>query len=95
MSVRLIANGGGSDPKLFGQPFPPDDVKAYWSMVPDDVDISAEWSTAFGAFYVSRNFQVENEYEPQPSPRHIILAKSAGDLAVWMRVISELCNGGR
>lgn len=98
MSVHFVSNGGGKDAKLFGQPFPPDDVKAYWSMVPEV--ISVEWSTALGVFFVTKTIDSVIEAgrrlggeDPQPIKRLQVMAKDATQLSTWMRVISELCCG--
>lgn len=74
---------------LFGKPFPPDDVKAYWSLVPESIEV--EWLTALGVFFVTRMRPVNEEY--QPTVRQQIMASDAHKLAVWMKVISELCCG--
>lgn len=83
------ALGVPSKDMLFGKPFPPDDVKAYWSLVPESIKV--EWSPALGVFFVTRMRPVDEEY--QPTVRQQIMASEAHKLAVWMKVISELCCG--
>lgn len=79
---------------MYGEQFPSDDVKAYWSMVPDDVSITVEWSPAFGIFFVFHTPDVRNGFESdQPRPRMEIYACDAFKLSAWMAAIAELVNG--
>jgi hypothetical protein len=77
---------------LFGEPFPPEDVKAYWHMVPDDACIYVEWSTALSVFFVSR-YDYGGDNDDPHVVRKQIMAREATKLSVWMRVISDLVNG--
>jgi len=103
MSVRLVSADYVTQPymagaSLYGKPFPPDDVKAYWSMVPAEIHV--EWSAALGVFFVTRfgdyliaaGRTLEGD-EPQPPRRWQIMARDADKLQIWMRVISEMANG--
>lgn len=100
MSVHWV-NTGGYDvntnsptvKKLFGKEFPPEDVKAYWSMVP--VPIYVEWSAAFGMFVVMRTLVAgcAQDGEQPHVVRRQIMARDADKLAVWMQVCQELCCG--
>ena len=85
---------GSSDPSkntttLFGAPFPPDDVKAYWSLVP--VDIYVQWYPGIGLFCVTKYPLYDHEQNHAVAGR--IHARDAHKLSVWMTVISELVNG--
>lgn len=97
MSVRFVNSiNYDIDPKLttttlFGKPFPPDDVKAYWSLVPEDIEV--EWAKGLGIFFVSKSWLPEDPFESQPAIRKQVMAGDACKLAVWMQVISELCCG--
>lgn len=72
---------------LFGKPFPPDDVKAYWSLVPETITV--EWSAAFSMFFVKKLYVADRD-PPEHMVRAQIMATDAHRLDVWMSVISRL-----
>lgn len=75
---------------LLGKPFPPDDVKAYWSLVPETVTV--EWSAAFSMFFVKKLYTADRE-PPEHQVRAQIMAIDAHKLDVWMSTISRLVCG--
>lgn len=102
MTVHIVARSGlavtpptgAKSFTLFGNPFPPDDVKAYWSLVPEL--IVAEWSIVFEVFFVRKLTPVppvHDDDDVQPVKRLQVFAQDAHKLEVWMKVCSELING--
>lgn len=109
MSVRLIRSNisdyewirpgvTATTITLFGKPFPPDDVKAYWGLVP--VEIAVVWSPALSMFFVTNVMdsvlqaaRVLGGEEAQPIVRRQIMATDAHKLSVWMETIAALVNG--
>lgn len=74
---------------LHGRPFPPDDVRAYWNIVPDICHVF--WVRRIGMFYV-RLIDGDTVYEQQ------IESRQAFELRTWTRVVGVLYakrNAGR
>jgi hypothetical protein len=88
----LFARGDDTPPTiftLFGREFPPDDVKAFWSLVPKTLIV--EWAGEFGVFFIRPILPPYGD--EQPTVRQQIFGADAFKLEVWMKAISELCDG--
>lgn len=101
MSVRFVRGDGrygepfasrvpGAKDTLYGEPFPSEEVEAFWHMVPDTVVVN--WVTGLGLFVIELlipdaiTFAGDTQYYR----RGQIKAEDANKLSVWMETLNKL-----
>ena len=101
MPVILLNSSGREESSctLYGKPFPPDDIKAYWSMVPGDIVVN--FAAGCGIFTIRKLLRCElyhtgievSELSHEVVSRLYI--SDAFKLSAWMDVISRVVNSGK
>jgi len=101
MPVTLLNSSGREESSctLYGKPFPPDDIKAYWSMVPGDIVVT--FSAGCGIFTIRKLLRCElfpADIEASEILHEVISRMYISDafkLSAWMDVISRVVNSGK
>lgn len=66
---------------LHGRQFPPDDIRAYWNIVPDTYHVV--WVRVMGLFYV-RLLDGDKVYEQEVAPYNVF------ELQAWVDAVAGL-----
>lgn len=81
--------------KLMGEDFPSEEIRAYWSMVPDTIILTVQWRDPFGMFEIKRLYPPapDDGDLPQPVVIEWVFLRDAWKLDVWMATFARLING--